>query len=87
MKYYILYREDDNFDDILSDSNIKKLFKLRIKYYQHIILAGDKIPDDLQSYIVLKHGDDIIDIANIFIDRKPIPFKDYTPILNQITKI
>lgn len=79
MKYYILYREDDNFDDILSDSNIKKLFLLKIKYHQHIILGGDEIPDDLQSYIMLKYGDDIKDMSNVFIDRKPVPFVDYTP--------
>lgn len=86
MKYYIFYREDNRFDDILLDNNIKKLFTFKIKYYQHLILGGEDIPEDLQSYMMLKFGDDIKDTTQIFIDRKPLPFVDYIPDRNRPQK-
>ena len=86
MKYFIFYREDDDFNDILQDQNTKKLFDLKIKFNQHLILGGDEIPDDLQSYIMLKYGDDIKNPNHIFIDRKPVPFKDYLPNNNRPEK-
>ncbi len=86
MNYYIFHRENDDFNDIITDSNIKKLFVLKIKYHQYLILGSDVIPDDLQSYIMLKYGDDIRDYSHIFIDRKPIPFVDYTPDSNRPEK-
>jgi len=79
MKYYIFYREDNNFDDVLSDKSIKKLFNFKIKYNQYLILGGEDIPEDLQSYIMLKYGDDIKENSNVFVDRKPVPFVDYIP--------
>ena len=86
MKYYIFYREDNKFDDITSDTNIKKLFQFKLKYYQFLILGGEEIPEDLQSYIMLKYGDDIKNPNHIFIDRKPVPFKDYLPNNNRPEK-
>lgn len=86
MKYYIFYRENDNFDDILFDKSIKKLFNFKIKYNQYLILGGEDIPEDLQSYIMLKYGDDIKDNSNVFIDRKPVPFVDYVPDYNRPKK-
>ena len=86
MKYYIFYREDNKFNDILSDNNIKKLFNLKIKYNQYLILGGEDIPEDLQSYIMLKYGDDIKNNSHIFTDRKPVPFVDYTPERNRPDK-
>ena len=78
MKYYIFHRENNDFSDILTDANIKKLFVFKIKYDQHLILGSDEIPDDLQSYIMLKYGDDIRDNRHIFIDRKPVIGIDYS---------
>ena len=86
MKYYIFYREDSNFDDILHDTNTKKLFEFKIRYSQHLILGGEDIPEDIQSYIMLKYGDDMKDKKDIFIDRKPVPFIDYTPESNRPEK-
>lgn len=86
MKYYILYRENNNFDDVLSDTNIKKLLTFKIRYHQHLILGSEDIPNDLQSYLVLKYGDDVKAPSDIFIDRKPIPFVDYTPDKNRPSK-
>jgi len=86
MKYYIFHRENNDFSDILTDTNIKKLFIFKIKYDQHLILGSDEIPNDLQSYIMLKYGDDIRDNRHIFIDRKPIPYVDYQPDSNRPKK-
>ena len=79
MKYFTFYRESDDFKDILQDANLKKIFDFKIRYHQHIIIGGEDIPEDIQSYILLKYGDDLKNNIDIFIDRKPVPFIDYTP--------
>lgn len=79
MKYYIFYRENDDFKDILHDINLKKLFDFHLHYFQHLIMGSDDIAEDIQSYILLKYGDDIKNSSDIFIDRRPLPYKDYTP--------
>jgi len=79
MKYYIFYREDDDFNDILHDANIKKLLDVKLRYSQHLLMGGEEIPEDIQSYIVLKYGDIIKDKKDIFLDRKPKINIDYTP--------
>jgi hypothetical protein len=79
MKYYIFFRDDNKFDDILQDSNIKNLFNFKIRYNQHLILGSESIPEEIQSYIMLKYGDDLRDKNSIFIDRTPKAFLDYIP--------
>ncbi|NDB87012.1 MAG: hypothetical protein EB127_30650 [Alphaproteobacteria bacterium] len=86
MKSYIFYRESDDFKDITQDTNLKKLFDFKIQYHQHLIIAGEDIPEDIQSYILLKYGDDLKNNNDIFIDRKPVPFVDYTPDPNRPKK-
>ncbi len=86
MKYFIFYREDNNFRDIFEDINLKKLFSFKIKYLQHLILGGIDVPEDIQSYIVLKYGDDLRNTYDIFIDRTPQPFIDYYPDPNRPDK-
>lgn len=86
MKYFIIYKEDSNFDEILHDYNIKKLFDFKLRFSQHLILGGEDIPEEVQSYILLKYGDDIKNSKDIFIDRKPLPFIDYTPDSSRPTK-
>jgi hypothetical protein len=79
MKYYIFYRESDNFHDIMSDNGLKKLFGFQLKWNNYLMLGSDKVSDETYSYILLKYGDDLKNAENIFINRKPIPFVDYTP--------
>lgn len=79
MKYFIFYREDNNFDDILLDKNIKKCFHYKLSWYQYLILGTESIKDETQSYLVLKYGDDMKDKSYVFPDRKPKPFIDYEP--------
>jgi hypothetical protein len=76
MKYYTFYRENNNFDDILSDTNLKKLIHYKIKWYQHVLigLAGKSI-ETIHSYITLKYGDEIR--TNLTKDYKPIEGVDY----------
>jgi len=79
MKYYIFFKEDNKFDDILHDSNIKKLFNFKLRYSQHLILGSEAVPEEIQSYIMLKYGDDLRDKNTVFIDRTPKAFVDYSP--------
>lgn len=77
MKYYIFYKEDNNFEEILNDENLKKLFKFKVTWSQHLMLGSYSIKEEVQSYIVLKYGENIVNDRNLFIDRKPIANKDY----------
>lgn len=78
MKYFTFKRESDNFDDILSDSIIKKLLINKIRWSQHLLVGISEDGNDGNfSYITLKYGDDMI--TDIVPDRSPVIFKDYTP--------
>ena len=39
MKYYTFYRENDNFDDILNDTIIKKIIDEKIRWFQYLIIG------------------------------------------------
>lgn len=78
MKYYIFYRENNKFDDILKDSNISRVICFKILWDQHLMIGlGNKSSDRHYSYITLKYGEDMkkLDV----IDRTPIPNIDYIP--------
>lgn len=77
MKYYIFYKEDNDFTEILIDQNLKKSFKFKITWNQYLMLGSYSITEEIQSYIVLKYGENLINNRNLFIDRKPIRNKDY----------
>ena len=79
MKYFIFYREDNNFDDLLTDKNIRKCFNYKLSWKQYLLLGTESITDEIQSYLVLKYGDDLKDKSYVFPDRKPVPFVDYEP--------
>lgn len=79
MKYYTFFRENNNFDDILSDNNIKKKLRFKIKWYCHLVIAFEKESDEqFLGYLILKFGDSIKDLTNF--DYTPKPYIDYTPI-------
>jgi len=79
MKYFIFYREDNVFDDIFSDSNLKNYFKYKLQWFQFLILGSDKSDQKMESYLYLKYGDDIKDKSFIILDRKPKMHVDYEP--------
>lgn len=80
MKYYTFYREDNNFKDILSDGNLKKVVTERVKWFQHLMIGIDEHReknDQAISYITIKYGDDMVN--NLTKDFTPIPGVDYIP--------
>lgn len=78
MKYYIFYRENNKFDDILKDGNIKNVMSVKITWDQHLMIGlGNKSSDRHYSYITLKYGEDMKKLDTI--DRTPIPMIDYVP--------
>lgn len=77
MKYYIFYKEDNDFTEILTDQNLKKSFKFKVTWSQHLMLGSFSVTEEIQSYIVLKYGESLVNDRNLFINRKPIANKDY----------
>jgi len=81
MKYYIFYRESNNFDDILKDTTLKKFVSEKtrwVNYLQIGINEYKKNADTIFSYITLKYGEAIR--TNLTTDYSPKPNIDYTPI-------
>ena len=82
MKYIVFHRENNKFDDILTDPSIKKEFKTKISYSNHLILGfpeWNETADKITTYIMLKHGDDVVDFKQLVPDRTPIAGQDYVP--------
>jgi hypothetical protein len=77
-KQYTFHREDDKFDDILTDPVIKKHISMKIRWKQYLRIALKQEDDKLSSYIVLKYGDELKNNC-LVTDRTPVPFKDYQP--------
>jgi len=80
MKYLVFYRESNNFTDILSDSQVKKYCKRKIKWLHHLLLAfseGQENSDQTLSYLTIKFGDEIVNLVET--DYSPVMNIDYTP--------
>jgi len=80
MKYITFFREDNKFDDILNDLNLKKLIDLKMKWHQHLMIGIDdfeKKNEQTFSYITLKYGDEMV--QNLVKDHSPVPGVDYQP--------
>jgi hypothetical protein len=76
MKYYTFYREDNKFDDILNDINLKKVIDEKIRWSQHLVI-GLQDDDKTSSYITLKYGDEMKN--EVVKDFSPVPGVDYIP--------
>ena len=80
MKIIYFKRQSNDFDDILCDANIKKYIDYKISWKNHILIGFiPDMPDEIQSYINIKFGDDIVDKTHMVPDRTPIPGVDYIP--------
>lgn len=81
MRHFLFHRESNDFTDILSDGNIKKNIKTKIKFYEHLIIGipKDKNTDKVISYIMIMFGESLIDFKHIIPDRTPVIYKDYMP--------
>jgi hypothetical protein len=78
MKYYTFFRENNNFDDILSDNSVKKIIATKIKWHQHLMIGIHKEGNEQNfSLITLKYGEDMIN--NLTKDFTPIAGVDYMP--------
>lgn len=76
MKYITFYRENNNFNDIITDTELKRKIKEKTTWLQHLVI-GIKDDDRVLSYITLKFGDSIK--TDVVKDFSPIPFVDYIP--------
>ena len=75
MKYFTFTRENNDFDDILKDVNLKKIIDLKITWYQYLMI-GMNDDDKITSYITLKYGDEMV--GELTKDYSPIIGVDYT---------
>lgn len=82
VKNFLFYRENNHFDDILKDTNIKKHVRTKLLFSNYLILGiyeDEKKIDKIISYILLKYGEDMKEFKHIIPDRTPIPNVDYLP--------
>jgi hypothetical protein len=77
MKHYTFFREDNKFDDILTDAILKKHIIEKIKWFQYLMIGVKDQDEGVLSYLTLKYGDDIV--TNYYKDFSPIPGVDYKP--------
>ena len=78
MKYYTFFRENDNFDDILSDNIVKKIAGTKICWYQHLMIGINKHGNDQNfSMLTLKYSEDMVN--NLIKDFTPVIGVDYVP--------
>jgi hypothetical protein len=79
MKKIIFYRESNIFDDILKDATVKKYAKTRLQFKEYLILGIDDQYDMYTSYLMIRFGDDVVDLHHLIPDRTPVMNKDYVP--------
>jgi hypothetical protein len=78
MKYYIFYRESDNFDDIIKDKTLKKYVYEKFRWSHYLkIGVSERAEGIISSYITLKYGDEMRN--ELTQDYSPKPYIDYTP--------
>lgn len=73
-------RSNNNFDDILNDSSLKKFIDYKITWSNHLLIKFTYVmPNEIKTYINIKYGDDIVDRTQIVPDRTPKMYVDYIP--------
>ena len=77
-KFYTFYRANNDFSDMLTDVNIKKVIDTKITWWQHLMIGIEESKNSgTFSYITLKYGDEMI--PSLTKDFSPIPGVDYVP--------
>lgn len=79
MKYYTFYRENNKFDDILTDPMVKKIADMKISWYCYLMIGIEDTTENEQSFsmLTLKYGDDMVN--NLTKDYAPVAGVDYVP--------
>lgn len=78
MKYYLFYRENNDFTDILNDSSVKSNQKVILSWRSHLLLGfTPTVKDSDLNIILLRYSDDIRKLSDY--DRTPVPYVDYIP--------
>ena len=78
MKTFIFHRENNKFDDILKDKNIKSAIKETYTFDGHLIIRLEEKPEVL-AYITLMFSEEFVSMKDLVPDRTPKPYIDYTP--------
>ena len=75
MRYFIFYRENNKFEDILSDPVLKKLIDEKTRWLKHLMIGINDEDEKTASYITLRYGDEMTRPYNK--DFAPVPGIDY----------
>jgi len=78
MKTYVFHREKNRFDDILKDKSIRKYIIEQYQFTDYLIIRVKDVPEAL-AYIMLKFGEELVNMKDIVPDRTPIMDVDYVP--------
>ena len=78
MKTFIFNRENDKFDDILKDKNIKKYIVEQYQFTHHLIIRVKDLPEAV-AYITLMFSEELVSMKDIVPNRTPIMNVDYIP--------
>ena len=78
MKTFIFHRENNKFDDILKDKNIKSAIRETYIFDEHLIIRLEEKPEVL-AYITLMFSEEFVRMKDLVPDRTPKPNIDYTP--------
>ncbi len=78
MKTFVFQRENNKFDDVLKDKNIKKYIVEKYRFEEHLIIRVKDTPEAL-AYITLMFSEELISMQDLVPDRTPKPYVDYVP--------
>jgi hypothetical protein len=78
MKTFVFQRENNNFDDVLKDKNIKKYIVEKYKFAEHLIIRVEDTPEAL-AYITLMFSEELVNMKDLVPDRTPKSNIDYVP--------
>ena len=78
MKTYVFHRENNNFDDVLKDKNIKKYIVEQYQFDENLIIRVDEDPKVL-AYITLMFSEELKSMKDLVPDRTPTMNVDYIP--------
>lgn len=80
MKQIYFIGEDLNSEEIINDATLKPHIIMKLLWTRGLLLGfKSETADDIESYIMLKYGDYVKDVNQLFPDRSPVAGVDYIP--------